>query len=168
MSKDNYDEYADAKRSGRLKEEPVVAPPEPGTVIIEPRDSQPEPMKISKWIYRALIAAAIGFVTYKGYNSGLSEVLKEEIKPPVEIEKPEPPPPIAKTNIVYKDRIVYKDKFVFKDKIVFRDKFIFKKDLKCQQDLALMKLGLNRDKYWIDKFYNTPPSKREWKRVLTF
>ncbi len=163
---DNYDEYADAKRSGLVKKKPTES------IVTPLQEKIKKPFMLSEWLYRAAIITS---VFYLG-KSGLEYFNKPPVQKPIKIAKPSPPK--QKTKIVYRDRIVFKDKIVYKDKIVFKDKPVYRDkivyrdrpDYKCQQDIALQRLKFikERDVYWIDKFYNTPRAKGELQRTLTF
>jgi len=168
MKKDNYNEYADAKRSGLLKKEKPKTEKLPP--IIPNMDSKG--MGISKWIYRALVVGAGLILGFKGTELLNQPVEKSPVVSPLPVE--------PKTKIVYKDRIVYKNKYIYVDKppiikwkerIIYQDKIIVKwkdkikyiKDPKCQK----LDATYRRRAKMLDKFYSVKLGPGE-KQILTF
>jgi len=148
---DNYEEYADAKRSGLLKKKNT----KPIPIAKTPLDWQ-------KWAYRALITAAGLYIA-----NGL---LKPFVGPPKVTDTPVIKPMVCEDKppkIVFKDKIKWRNKIVFKDRIMYRDKLVYKPDLKCLQDLAIERLKTKNKKYMIWQHYYAPRLDGEYRRVLT-
>lgn len=121
------------------------------------------PKEPTDWKGILYFLGALGIVGYVVFGAYKNNKLKSELQTAIITEK-EP--------IIIKEPICIKPKPIKKRRRYRRPKPIIKYRTppawKAKQERALKKIeaGLERDKYWIDKFYNAPVLKGEYLRSL--
>ena len=149
-----YDSWGRAVMSGRHKNH--------GKSKITIIEHPSEPMDWKGILYFLAALGIVGYVVFGVYkNNQLKKELSAAIvaeKEPIIIEKPMP----IKIKPVEKK---YRRRYRRPKPII---KYRTPPAWKAKQDRALKKIeaDLERDKYWIDKFYNAPVLKSETQRSL--